>query len=97
MFGLHTHILFFFLQEIEWIRAHHNIEDFVYYDHHRRHEHQALHHFVVNPIFSHLRKHILKVNRTYELSMKRNGGPFRMHPVLKAWLSKAVSLKRELK
>ncbi|XP_076819152.1 cilia- and flagella-associated protein 61-like isoform X1 [Clavelina lepadiformis] len=45
---------------IEHIRSHYNIEDFIYFNHHRRDEHGHLHHFVLNPIFQHYSKHFLK-------------------------------------
>ncbi|KAK3738961.1 hypothetical protein RRG08_006528 [Elysia crispata] len=47
-------------EEIEFIRSHFNIEDFIYYNHHSRDEHGHLHHFVLNPVFSHLTKHFFK-------------------------------------
>lgn len=48
-------------EDIEYIRSHYNIEDFVYYNHHRRPEHGHLHHFALNPVFKHYTKHFLKV------------------------------------
>ncbi|XP_077999640.1 cilia- and flagella-associated protein 61-like [Glandiceps talaboti] len=47
-------------EDIEYIRSHYNIEDFIYFNHHRRHEHGHLHHFALNPIFQHYSKHFLK-------------------------------------
>ncbi|KAK6176372.1 hypothetical protein SNE40_014672 [Patella caerulea] len=47
-------------EDIEYIRSHYNIEDFIYYNHHRRQDHGHLHHFALNPIFSHMSKHFLK-------------------------------------
>ncbi|GFO18065.1 cilia- and flagella-associated protein 61-like [Plakobranchus ocellatus] len=47
-------------EEIEYIRSHYNIEDFIYYNHHSRDDHGHLHHFVLNPVFSHLTKHFFK-------------------------------------
>ncbi|GFR98697.1 cilia- and flagella-associated protein 61-like [Elysia marginata] len=47
-------------EEIEFIRSHYNIEDFIYFNHHSRDEHGHLHHFVLNPVFSHLTKHFFK-------------------------------------
>ncbi|XP_052270971.1 cilia- and flagella-associated protein 61-like [Dreissena polymorpha] len=47
-------------EDIEYIRSHYNIEDFIYYNHHKRSEHGRLHHFAINPMFSHLSKHCLK-------------------------------------
>ncbi|XP_030052087.1 cilia- and flagella-associated protein 61 [Microcaecilia unicolor] len=47
-------------EDIEYIRSHYNIEDFIYFSHHQREEHGHLHHFAVNPIFQHYSKHFLK-------------------------------------
>ncbi|ESO85404.1 hypothetical protein LOTGIDRAFT_107567 [Lottia gigantea] len=47
-------------EDIEYIRSHYNIEDFIYFNHHRREDHGHLHHFALNPVFSHLSKHFLK-------------------------------------
>ncbi|XP_069464175.1 cilia- and flagella-associated protein 61 [Ambystoma mexicanum] len=47
-------------EDIEFIRAHYNIEDFVYFNHHQREEHGHLYHFALNPIFKHYTKHFLK-------------------------------------
>ena len=52
-------------EDIEYIRAHYNIEDFIYYNHHRREEHGHLHHYALNPIFKHYSKHFLKVCQSY--------------------------------
>ncbi|XP_068931588.1 cilia- and flagella-associated protein 61 [Petaurus breviceps papuanus] len=46
--------------DIEYIRSHYNIEDFIYYSHHQREEHGHMHHFVLNPIFQHYTKYFLK-------------------------------------
>ncbi|XP_074065449.1 cilia- and flagella-associated protein 61 isoform X2 [Macrotis lagotis] len=46
--------------DIEYIRSHYNIEDFIYYNHHQREEHGHMYHFVLNPIFQHYRKYFLK-------------------------------------
>ncbi|XP_056669820.1 cilia- and flagella-associated protein 61 isoform X2 [Monodelphis domestica] len=46
--------------DIEYIRSHYNIEDFIYYAHHQREEHGHIHHFVLNPIFQHYTKYFLK-------------------------------------
>lgn len=48
-------------QNIEYIRSHYSIEDFVYFNHHLREEHSHLHHFVLNPVFQQYSKHFLKV------------------------------------
>ncbi|KAK6999486.1 cilia- and flagella-associated protein 61 [Biomphalaria glabrata] len=47
-------------EDIDYIRAHYNIEDFIYFNHHSREQHGHLNHFVVNPVFSHLTKHFFK-------------------------------------
>ena len=41
-------------------RAHYNLEDFLLYGQHTSDEHMILHHFVVNPIFQHRNKFILR-------------------------------------
>ncbi|KAM5218405.1 cilia- and flagella-associated protein 61 isoform 1-T2 [Hipposideros larvatus] len=46
--------------DIEYIRSHYNIEDFIYFNHHQREEHGHLHHFALNPIFRHYTKFFLK-------------------------------------
>ena len=48
-------------QDIEYIRSHYNIEDFIYYNHHQREEHGHLHHYILNPVFKHCSKTFLKV------------------------------------
>lgn len=47
-------------EDVEYVRSHYYIEDFIYYSHHAREEHGHLHHFVLNPIFASLSKHFLK-------------------------------------
>ncbi|KAK3611320.1 hypothetical protein CHS0354_029969 [Potamilus streckersoni] len=47
-------------EDIEYLRSHYNIEDFIYFNHHKRDEHGHLHHYALNPVFSHLSKHFLK-------------------------------------
>lgn len=47
-------------QDIEYIRSHYNIEDFIYFSHHQREEHAHLFHFAINPIFRHYTKFFLK-------------------------------------
>ncbi|KAL6486664.1 hypothetical protein MHYP_G00060560 [Metynnis hypsauchen] len=47
-------------QDIEYIRANYNIENFVYFSHYQREEHGQLCHFTLNPIFQHYAKHFLK-------------------------------------
>ncbi|KAL2081853.1 hypothetical protein ACEWY4_021671 [Coilia grayii] len=47
-------------QDIEYIRAHYNIENFIYFSYHRREEHGQLSHFALNPTFQHYARHFLK-------------------------------------
>lgn len=47
-------------EDIEYIRSHYNIEDFIYFNHHRRDEHAHLFHFALNPVFQQYSKHFLK-------------------------------------
>ncbi|XP_063299787.1 cilia- and flagella-associated protein 61 [Pelobates fuscus] len=47
-------------EEIEYIRSHYNIEDFIYFNHYQRDEHGHLQHFVLNPIYKHYSKHFLE-------------------------------------
>ncbi|KAM7126260.1 LOW QUALITY PROTEIN: cilia- and flagella-associated protein 61 [Molossus nigricans] len=46
--------------DIEYIRSHYNIEDFIYFSHHQHEEHGHLYHFALNPIFRHYTKFFLK-------------------------------------
>ncbi|KAH0618060.1 hypothetical protein JD844_017027 [Phrynosoma platyrhinos] len=46
--------------DIEYIRAHYNIEDFIYFSHYQQEEHGHLYHFALNPIFHHYAKHFMK-------------------------------------
>ncbi|XP_037599020.1 cilia- and flagella-associated protein 61 isoform X3 [Cebus imitator] len=46
--------------DVEYIRSHYNIEDFIYFSHHQREEHGHIHHFALNPIFRHYTKFFLK-------------------------------------
>ncbi|XP_063104699.1 cilia- and flagella-associated protein 61 isoform X2 [Cavia porcellus] len=46
--------------DIEYIRSHYNIEDFIYFNHHQRDEHGRLHHLALNPAFRHYTKFFLK-------------------------------------
>ncbi|NWZ28929.1 CFA61 protein, partial [Asarcornis scutulata] len=46
--------------DIEYIRSHYNIEDFIHFNHHEQEEHGHLNHFALNPIFHHYTKHFLK-------------------------------------
>ncbi|XP_044025172.1 cilia- and flagella-associated protein 61 [Siniperca chuatsi] len=47
-------------QDIEYIRAHYNIENFIYFSHHRYEEHAQIRHFVIKPSFQHFTKQLLK-------------------------------------
>ncbi|KAM8726794.1 cilia- and flagella-associated protein 61 [Acanthopagrus schlegelii] len=47
-------------QDVEYIRAHYNIENFIYFSHHRYEEHAQIRHFVLNPSFQHFSKHLFK-------------------------------------
>ncbi|XP_062293539.1 cilia- and flagella-associated protein 61 [Scomber scombrus] len=47
-------------QDIEYIRAHYNIENFIYFSHHRYEEHAQIRHFVLKPSFQHFTKHLFK-------------------------------------
>ncbi|KAG7316432.1 hypothetical protein KOW79_019973 [Hemibagrus wyckioides] len=47
-------------QDIEYIRANYDIENFVYFSQHQREEHGRLCQFTLNPIFQHYAKHFLK-------------------------------------
>ncbi|XP_069370684.1 cilia- and flagella-associated protein 61 [Paralichthys olivaceus] len=47
-------------QEIEFIRAHYNIESFIYFSHHSSEEHARIRHFVLKPSFQHFTKHVFK-------------------------------------
>ncbi|XP_051470281.1 cilia- and flagella-associated protein 61 isoform X3 [Apus apus] len=46
--------------DIEYIRSHYNIEDFINFNLYQQEEHGHLYHFVLNPIFHHYAKHFLK-------------------------------------
>ncbi|CAJ1077697.1 cilia- and flagella-associated protein 61 isoform X3 [Xyrichtys novacula] len=47
-------------QDIEYIRAHYNIENFIYFSHHRYEEHAQIRHFVLRPSFQHFCRHFFK-------------------------------------
>ncbi|XP_070782300.1 cilia- and flagella-associated protein 61 [Enoplosus armatus] len=47
-------------QDIEYIRARYNIENFIYFSHHRYEEHAQIRHFVIKPSFQHFTKHLFK-------------------------------------
>uniref|UniRef100_A0A674JDP9 Cilia and flagella associated protein 61 n=1 Tax=Terrapene triunguis TaxID=2587831 RepID=A0A674JDP9_9SAUR len=46
--------------DMEYIRSHYNLEDFIYFNHHQQEEHGHLYHFALNPIFHHYTKYFLK-------------------------------------
>ncbi|XP_054239360.1 LOW QUALITY PROTEIN: cilia- and flagella-associated protein 61 [Indicator indicator] len=46
--------------DIEYIRSHYNIEDFISFNHYQQEEHGHLYYFALNPIFHHYAKHFLK-------------------------------------
>ncbi|NWX59600.1 CFA61 protein, partial [Promerops cafer] len=46
--------------DIDYIRSHYNIEDFIHFNHHQQEEHGHLCHFVLNPVFHHYTKYFLK-------------------------------------
>ncbi|XP_047137832.1 cilia- and flagella-associated protein 61 isoform X1 [Hydra vulgaris] len=45
--------------EIEYIRSHYNIEDYIYFSFYEADEHARLYHFVLNPIFQHYSTYFL--------------------------------------
>ncbi|XP_037605805.1 cilia- and flagella-associated protein 61 [Sebastes umbrosus] len=47
-------------QDIRYICAHYNIENFIYFSHHRYEEHAQIRHFVLKPSFQHFSKHLFK-------------------------------------
>uniref|UniRef100_H3CZE4 Cilia and flagella associated protein 61 n=1 Tax=Tetraodon nigroviridis TaxID=99883 RepID=H3CZE4_TETNG len=55
-------------QELEYIRGHYNIENFIYFSRHCRKEHARMRHFVLRLPFQHLTKHLLK--EAFRLSHK---------------------------
>ena len=48
-------------EAIQYIRAHYNIEDFVYFNCHRPEQHGHLYHLLLSPVFSSHCKHFIKV------------------------------------
>ncbi|XP_064001773.1 cilia- and flagella-associated protein 61 isoform X2 [Pogoniulus pusillus] len=46
--------------DVEYIRSHYNIEDFISFNHYQHEEHGHLYQFVLNPVFHHYAKHFLK-------------------------------------
>ena len=49
-------------QELEYLRAHYDLERFLYFEHHRAYEQARLLHFALNPVFQHFTRHFLKVH-----------------------------------
>ncbi|XP_077409752.1 cilia- and flagella-associated protein 61 [Vanacampus margaritifer] len=47
-------------EDMEYIRARYNIENFIYYSHHGDHEHAQLRHFVLHRCFQHFSRHFFK-------------------------------------
>ncbi|XP_041815138.1 cilia- and flagella-associated protein 61 [Chelmon rostratus] len=47
-------------QDIEYIRAHYNVEKFIYFSHHRYEEHAQMRHFVLKSSFQCFTKHLFK-------------------------------------
>ena len=47
---------------LDFLQAHYNIEDFVYFNYHRPEDHGHLHHFILNPVFHCLGRHFLTVS-----------------------------------
>ncbi|XP_056261196.1 cilia- and flagella-associated protein 61 isoform X1 [Seriola aureovittata] len=47
-------------QDVEYIRAHYNIENFIYFSHHSYEEHAEIRHLVLKPSFQHFTKHLFK-------------------------------------
>ncbi|XP_039981773.1 cilia- and flagella-associated protein 61 isoform X2 [Xiphias gladius] len=47
-------------QDVEYIRAHYNIENFIYFSHHRYEEHAQIRHFVLKPSLQHFTRHLFK-------------------------------------
>ena len=43
-------------EDIDYLRAHYQIEDFILFNHHRREEHAHINHFALTPVFSFLTK-----------------------------------------
>ena len=49
-------------EQVDYLRAHYNLEDFVYFNYHRPEEHGHLHHCILNPIFHGHTRHFLSVS-----------------------------------
>lgn len=55
-------------QELEYVRSHYNIENFIYFSLHSKEEHARMRHFVLRLPFQHVAKHLLK--EAFRLSRK---------------------------
>ncbi|CAF0869342.1 unnamed protein product [Adineta steineri] len=53
-------IIFSNEDNIDYLRSQYNLEDFIYFDLHKRYDHLHLYHFVINPIFAFMTKLFLK-------------------------------------
>ena len=88
--SLYILLLFSFFQDIEYIRSHYNIEDFIYFNHHKREEHGHLHHYALNPVFTHMSKYFIK-------EILRQGHKTCLYyPLYPAYTSKEVSAIPEI-
>lgn len=75
---------------IEYIRSHYNIEDFIYFNHHRREEHGHLYHYALNPVFKRYSKVFLKeiLRQGYKTCL--------YYPVYPAYLDMQILSKHSL-
>ncbi len=53
-------MFFFVIKNIDYLRSQYNLEDFIYFNLHKRNDHIHLYHFVINPIFAFMTKIFLK-------------------------------------
>ncbi|CAF0926188.1 unnamed protein product [Rotaria sp. Silwood1] len=53
-------IIFSNEENIDYLRSQYNIEDFIYFNLHKRNDHIHLYHFVINPIFAYMTKIFIK-------------------------------------
>ncbi|CAI9734209.1 ciliaflagella61-likeassociated and flagella-associated 61 [Octopus vulgaris] len=47
-------------EDIEYLRSHYNIEDYIFFNHHKQSEHAHLYHFIMNPAFKYLSKFFMR-------------------------------------
>ncbi|KAG7220569.1 hypothetical protein INR49_018006 [Caranx melampygus] len=47
-------------QDVEYLRAHYNLENFIYFSHHSYEEHARIRHFVLLPSFQHFTRHLFQ-------------------------------------